>query len=208
MMLSFWIYSRDFIFTVIKIFIVRNYCQGLYFASVWSRDFTQKIKSSQTRHVIVKHGCPRRQQSQNMAKIPIPQGHGTSMKCEEPIDKLTIQVWLLSHHPNFKYCTLFVSGTELRMDGQTNGWTDRRMEMPPADLSGRGHNKKYFIVINMKYFPVISYLNPIDILPHMSSGIVRVDPFLAVGFKVLVFLRFLRAHGYAGNVEVGPVGVI
>ena len=38
-------------------------------------------------HVFVKHGCPRRQQSQNMAKIfksyiltpPHPQGHGMSV---------------------------------------------------------------------------------------------------------------------------------
>ena len=85
-----------------------------------------------TRHVFVKHGCPRRQQSQNMAKIsksyiltlPHPQGHGISVKCEEPIDELTVQVWLLYHHPNFKYCTLFVSGTELRTDKRTDKQTD------------------------------------------------------------------------------------
>ena len=78
-----------------------------------------------TRHVFVKHGCPWRQQSQNMAKIsksyiltqPHPQGQVMSVKCEEPIDELTVQVWLLYDHPNFKYCTLFVSGTELRTDG-------------------------------------------------------------------------------------------
>ena len=44
------------------------------------------------------------------------------VKCEEPIDELTVQVWLLYHHPNFEYCTLFVSGTELR--------TDRQMDDP------------------------------------------------------------------------------
>ena len=76
----------------------------------------------------------------NMAKIsksyiltpPRPQGHGMSVKCEEPIDELTVQVWLLHLHPNFKYCTLLVSGTELRTDrrtdrqtdGQTDGQTD------------------------------------------------------------------------------------
>ena len=71
-----------------------------------------------TRHVFVKHGCPRRQQSQNMAKIsksyiltpPHPQGCVMPVKCEEPMDEVTVQVWLLYHHPNFKYCTLFVSG--------------------------------------------------------------------------------------------------
>ena len=70
--------------------------------------------------------------SQNMAKIsmsyiltpPNPQGHGMSVKCEQPLDELTVQVWLLYHHSNFKYCTLFVSGTEL----QTDRWTDRQTD--------------------------------------------------------------------------------
>ena len=34
------------------------------------------------------------------------QGHVMSVKCGEPIDELTVQVWLLYDHPNFKYCTL------------------------------------------------------------------------------------------------------
>ena len=75
-----------------------------------------------------------RQQSQNMAKIfksyiltqPHPQGHEILVKCEEPIDELTVQVWLLYHHPNFKYCTLFVSRTEFRTDRQTDRQMDRR----------------------------------------------------------------------------------
>ena len=93
-----------------------------------------------TRHVFVKHRCPRRQQSQNIAKISKsytltphhPQGYVMSVKCEEPIDELTVQVWLVYYHSNFKYCTLFVSGTELRTDGQTNRQTDggRRTEDP------------------------------------------------------------------------------
>ena len=78
--------------------------------------------------MFVKHGCPRQQQSQNMAKIsnsyiltpPHPLGHVMSVKCEEPIDEPTVQVWLIYHHPNFKYCTLFVRGTELRTDKQTD----------------------------------------------------------------------------------------
>ena len=74
----------------------------------------------QTRHVFVKHRCPRRQQSLNMAKFsksyilnpPHPQGCGISVKCEEPIDEPTIPVWLLNHHQNFKYFTLFIHVTE------------------------------------------------------------------------------------------------
>ena len=73
----------------------------------------------------------------NMANIsksyiltpPHPQGHVMPVKCEEPIDKLAVQVRLLYHHPNFKYYTLIVSGTELQTDGQTNctnGRTDRQ----------------------------------------------------------------------------------
>ena len=37
---------------------------------------------------------------------PHPEGHVISVKCEGPIDELTVQVWLLYHHPNYKYCTL------------------------------------------------------------------------------------------------------
>ena len=89
-----------------------------------------------TRHVFEKHGCPRRQQSQNMAKIsksyimtsPHPRGHGMSVKCEEPLDELTVQVWLLYLHLNFNYWTLSVSGTELRTDKRTDGRTDRRSD--------------------------------------------------------------------------------
>ena len=113
--------------------------------------------------MFVKHRCPRRQQSQIMAKIsksyiltlPHPQGHMMSVECEEPIDELTVQVWLLFDHPNFKYCTLFVSGTELRTDGQTdrqtNGRIDRRTIQlldAPTDLSGRGHKNQIGLVLS------------------------------------------------------------
>ena len=33
---------------------------------------------------------------------PIPQGYVMSLKCEQPLDELTVQVWLLYDHPNFK----------------------------------------------------------------------------------------------------------
>ena len=90
------------------------------------------------RHVFVSHRCTRQQQSRNMAKIsksyiltpPHPPGHMMSVKCGQPIDELKVQVWLLYNNPNFKYCTLFVSGTELRTDRQTNRQTDRQMDDP------------------------------------------------------------------------------
>ena len=52
-----------------------------------------------------------------------------SVKYEQPLDELTVQVCSLYDHPNFKYCTLFISGTELQC-GQTNGRTDRQTEDP------------------------------------------------------------------------------
>ena len=60
---------------------------------------------NKTRHVFVKHRCPRRQQSQDMAKIsksyiltpPHPQGHVMSVECEEPIDELRVK---------FGYCII------------------------------------------------------------------------------------------------------
>ena len=87
-----------------------------------------------TRHVFVKHGCLRRQQSQTMAKIsksyiltpPHLQGHVMSVKCEQPLDELTVQVWLLYDHPNFEYCTLFIRGTELQTDRRMDGRMDRQ----------------------------------------------------------------------------------
>ena len=48
------------------------------------------------------------------------QGHVMSVKCEKPLDELTAQVWFLYDHPNLKYCTLYVSGTELRTEKQTD----------------------------------------------------------------------------------------
>ena len=97
-----------------------------FFTCCYDHDDT--FKPFQLDMFFLKYGCPQRQQSQNMAKIsksyiltqPLLQGHVMSVKCEEPIDELTVQVVLLYHHPNFKYCTLFVSGTELRTDKRTD----------------------------------------------------------------------------------------
>ena len=59
-------------------------------------------------NVLVKHGCPNGNKVKIWQKSPIyiltppnPHGHGMSVKCEEPIDELIVQVWLLYHQPNF-----------------------------------------------------------------------------------------------------------
>ena len=52
------------------------------------------------------------------------QGHVIYVKCEQPLDEITVQVWLLYDYPNLKYCTtLYVRGwnvrqTDRKMDGQ------------------------------------------------------------------------------------------
>ena len=108
-----------------------NKCRKLSLFSSWQINFKVKAENRQkkkTRHVFVEHGCPRRQQSQDMAKfsksyiltLSHPHGHVMSVKCEEPTDELTVQVWLLYHHPNFKYCTLWAG----RNYGQTDGRSD------------------------------------------------------------------------------------
>ena len=119
---------------------------------------TTKQIFKKTRHVFVKHGCPRRQQSQTMAKIsksyiltpPHPQGHVMSVKCEQPLDELTVQVWLLYDHPNCIYCTLFISGTELRTDGQTDGRTDGQT-IQTLDAPGGPFRPGHKNVFRVKY---------------------------------------------------------
>ena len=65
-------------------------------------------------------------------------------ECEQPfaLDEVTVQVSLLYDQPNFKYCTLFVSGTNYwqtdgQIDRRTDGQTIQTLEAP-ADLSGGG----------------------------------------------------------------------
>ena len=72
-----------------------------------------KIVIYLSRLVFVKHGCTGGKQikiwqnSLSPTFWPSPtQGQVMSVKWEELIDKLTVQVWWLYHHPNFKYCTL------------------------------------------------------------------------------------------------------
>ena len=75
--------------------------------------------------MFVKHGCPWRQQSQYRAKSniftpPQLQGHVMSEKCEQPLGELAFQVWLLYHHQNLEYCTVYVNRAELQADRQMN----------------------------------------------------------------------------------------
>ena len=125
----------------------------IFYFENWSRnillfcDLNDVTLFSRTTHVFVKHRCPRRQQSQNMTNMTKisksyiltpsnPQGHGMSVKCEEPLDELTVQVWLLYLQPNFNYWTLFVSGTELRTDKQKNRRTNGRTDDPITRCPG------------------------------------------------------------------------
>ena len=44
--------------------------------------------------------------------------------------------WLLYHYPNFKYCTLFECGTELRRDRQTDAQTGGQTDDPISRCPG------------------------------------------------------------------------
>ena len=39
--------------------------------------------------------------SRNILNLPNPQGHVMSVKCEELLDELTVQGWLMYDHPKF-----------------------------------------------------------------------------------------------------------
>ena len=131
-----------------------------------------------TRHVFVKHGCPRRQQSRNTAKIsksqilttPHPQGRVMSVRCEQPLDELTVQVWLLYDHQNFKYCTLYISGTELRTDKRTDRQTDGRTDGQTDDPNTRcprrtfqaGGIKRRYFSSAFRHYLLNSHVNDLN----------------------------------------------
>ena len=88
-----------------------------------------------------------------------------SVKCEDPSDELTVQVWLLSLHPNLKYWTLFVSGTEVRTDGQTDRQTDGRTDDPITILvktSNRTLYKHKYNGVKGFQFQCLVALEPIN----------------------------------------------
>ena len=69
-------------------------------------------------------------QKSQILTSPHPMGHVMSVKCEQPLDELTVQVWLLYDYPNIKYCTLNVSGTELRTDKRMDRRTIQTLDAP------------------------------------------------------------------------------
>ena len=93
--------------------------------------------SNLTRHVFVKHGCPggikvklwQKSLSPTYWTRPPPGSFDVS-EVWGTIDEFTVQVWLLYHRPNFKYCSLLVSRTELRTDKQTNRRTIQFLDAP------------------------------------------------------------------------------
>ena len=55
---------------------------------------------------------------------PTPRGmYVMSVKCEEPIDELLVQVWLLYHHPNFRYLDIALCLKAGRNYRRTDKWT-------------------------------------------------------------------------------------
>ena len=114
-----------------------------------------------TRYVFVKHGCHRRQQSQNTAKIskfyiltpPHPQGHVMSVKCEEPIAEFKVQVWLLYHQPNLN---IALCKRDRITDRQTDRQTIRLLDAPGGPFR-LGASKSTQI---RKYLYHTSYSNP------------------------------------------------
>ena len=92
-----------------------------------------------TRHVFEKQGCPRRQQSQNIAKIsikskfltpPHTQEHEMSVKCDQSLDERTVQVWLLYHHPNLKILHFVWKRVELHYGQKIDRRTGRQTNDP------------------------------------------------------------------------------
>ena len=89
-----------------------------------------------------------------------------SVKCEEPIDELTVQVWLLYHHPNFKYCTLLVSESELQTDKQTDRRTIPLLDAPRRTFQAGGIKIKrdHPLMVNMS----------VKFDEHAHSGLVSI----------------------------------
>ena len=77
-----------------------------------------------------------RQKSLSPTFWPHPTPRGRWCQCEQLLDELTVQVWLLNHHPNFNW-ERDVSKMELQTEGQTNRQIEGRSDYL-MDLSDQG----------------------------------------------------------------------
>ena len=116
-----------------------------------------------------------------------PQGHVMSVKCEQPLDELTVQVWLLYDHPNFKYCTLFKSRTEL----WTDEWIDKRTDDPSTRCPWRIFQARGIKNFNATLPNLSEYDSPsaltFDLLTWISIGIINITKTIYI-----LILKFLR----------------
>ena len=105
--------------------------------------------AGKTRHVFAKHGCPRRQQSQNMTKISksyiLTPPHHRGMRYQWRTHRWTYSPSLVTVSPPKLWILHFVSRTELQTDWWTDRWIDGWYDylMPPTDLSGQVIKKLY-----------------------------------------------------------------
>ena len=131
---------------------------------------------------------------------PHPQGHVMSVKCEQPIDELTVQVWLLYHNLNFKYCTLFLSGTELRTDWQTNGQTDDPITRCPRRTFQAGGIKIYkFVTLPQLVLDILG-----AIFLHICINLQVLEIVVSIGLdslileaittQISIFTNFFEIH--------------
>ena len=140
---------------------------------------------------------------------PHPQGHMMSVKCEEPIDELTVQVWLLYHYPNFKYCTLFASGTELRTDRQTDKQTDDPItRCPRRTISGRGHKKIITVMSSGGWVATMTWR--LMYIRFLSNPNILLNHFVRLSspsiiFKVIVWSYKLSPSFLASGIEFGCI---
>ena len=79
---------------------------------------------------------------------PCPTPRGMWCQCEEPLDELTVQVWLLYLHPNVNYWTLYAG----RNYGQTDGQTNNPITRCPQRTFQAGGIKIYLILTQLKHF--------------------------------------------------------
>ena len=144
----------------------------------------------------MKHGCPRQQQSWNIAKIsksyiltpPHSQGHVMSVKCEEPIDEVIVQVWLLYHNPNFNIALCKWDGIT---DRQTHKRTDRQTDDPITRCP-----RQTFQAGGIKTRPFAKiWTNTLSLLPHtllINSRCSRYVFSVSNNSCVIFFLRLSR----------------